>query len=349
MSKTNTVGDSNAKQRPITHITLNTGHRSLVPVDKVDPHELPWLSDLVKTGGGPISPLGEGYRFAVVADDPESCDIIIWKDGTPIITCAFQDASPTAEMNWNQFAEWDYAHPPAFRTCKKVAKPDEPWLAVKLHPTCAMAGSDLPVIAAFEQCVAETWRRLPLAERSPICLPELAKTSAAKRGSSGTQHPSSASPAVADHATEQAVGLVQRNAELNSQLKALRAENQSLKEQQKAISRFADDNTGLRHEADRLRNASSSKDARIQSLEADAEAIRSEIDRRVSEQVGNVRKAAQESELRALVAEDDRAKALRRADKAERLSRRLELLLRKNGIEPAMAFADGDSVSNGEG
>lgn len=346
MSKKNHVEDSNAKLSPITHITLNTGHRSLVPINTIDPHEFRRLEGLVKAGGGPITPLGKGYRFAVVADGPECCDIIIFKDGRPITLCGFQDGSQTAEANWNRFVEWDYALPPAIRSCKPhVEKPREPWLAVKQFPTCALAGSDLPFIAAFERCVAETWRRLPMSERSPLCPPELAQHAAASSGSDGTGQHSGASRTDASGLTAQIASLVERNTGLSGQLKALITENRGLKSQRKATARLPEENVELRREADRLRDESSAKDARIQALEAGLAAVRAEIDRRVAEKVGDARKTAEENELRVLVADEERAEALRRADKAERVSKRLELLLRKNGIEPAMAFADVDHGS----
>ncbi len=134
------------------------------------------------------------------------------------------------------------------------------------------------------------------------------------------------------------------------QVESLTLRNDSLSEQVRMLKDASRDVEGerqaaavLRREADRLQNESFSKDARIKSLEGEVVAIGSEIERRVSEQVGEVRKTAEENELRALVAEEDQAQALRRADKAERVSKRLELLLRKNGIEPAMAFENGNT------
>ena len=140
--------------------------------------------------------------------------------------------------------------------------------------------------------------------------------------------------ATEDAFRRQVESLTRRNDSLSEQVRVLKDAIPDMERERQATA-------ALRREADRLRNESSAKDARIQSLEGEVAAVMGDIERRVTEQVGVVRKASEENELHALVAEEERAEALRRADKAERVSKRLELLLRKNGIEPAMAHADG--------
>ena len=147
---------------------------------------------------------------------------------------------------------------------------------------------------------------------------------------------------IEDDLRRQVESLTRRNDSLSEQLRVRKDAGLAMERERQAAA-------AMRREADRLQNDSAAKDARIKALEADLIAVRAEIDRRIAEQVGNVRKTSEENELRALVAEEECAEALRRAGKTERISKRLELLLRKNGIEPAMAFADGDSASKGEG
>ena len=96
----------------------------------------------------------------------------------------------------------------------------------------------------------------------------------------------------------------------------------------------------LRTEVNRLNSAASSKDARIKALEGEVAAITDDIEHRVSSQVADVRKAAEDHEYHALQADEQRDAAQRAAEKADRRSKRLERLLFKHGINPMEAFVN---------
>jgi myosin heavy subunit len=145
---------------------------------------------------------------------------------------------------------------------------------------------------------------------------------------------------IEDNLRRQVESLTRGNDSLSEQLRVLKDASRDMERERQTTA-------ALRQGADRLRNESSAKDARIKALEGEVSAITGNIERQVSEKVEKVRKTSEENELNALVAEDNCAEALRRADKAERICKRLKLLLRKNKIDPTMAFADGDSAFNG--
>ena len=156
-----------AMMTQFTHITLNSGHSYMVPVGKVVPSTIKSLRDLVKAGGGPI-PVSKRLSFCLTSDD-DCCAFSIYKNSVPVLMCVYHEGSGKAESVWNNLLS-DNAR---FGVGQTMKMPTGPWLAVVLLPTAFLAARDLPMLADFEQCVAETWRRLPVSERSPIRSPAL--------------------------------------------------------------------------------------------------------------------------------------------------------------------------------
>lgn len=336
------ASDKPTEMPRITHITLDTGHSYLVPADKVRLDVAPELAGLILAGGGPIPKTNGRYRFCVTANNPDCCSFSIWGEAIPVAMCTFQNPSPCARENWEAQFEVDAILPKSMRLRRDVRKPAEPWLAVRLLPAAIMVREDLAWIAEFEQYVAEAWRRLPRSQRAAIQSSDIEEFSA-RHGVSDSRGPKSgeAPPSESAQLIARLGHLAKRNRDLERMLKELRSANEAMGPKLQSLA-------GLRHQADCLRDEASSKDARIKALEAELAAVQAEIERRVTEEVGDVRKAAEENEFRALAAEDEAAKALRRAESAEGRSRSLERLLRRNGIEPTMAFADADAVGRAE-
>jgi hypothetical protein len=337
----------NGELMPFNHVTLNTGHNCEIPVGKVGLVAISALRDVIKSGGGPVPTTGGRYRFILTADKGDCCAFSIWKGAMPIVLCTYQGLSPTAGDRWRSVLRAAEIATEVAPCATKISKPAEPWLSTLLFPAAAFATSDLSWLADFEQCVAETWRRMPDAERATIqandpdgLLDVAAESGQSRRPGHGT--PDGAVGRLADEETARLIErLTRRNEGLRSRVRSLKEASRSDAAQMAAMA-------GLRRESERLRHELSSKEMGIKALEAANVAIHGEIDRRVAEQVADVRRAAEESELRALAAEEERDAALRRTEKAERRTRLIEGVLRKHGFDLAEAFVEAEPVACAE-
>jgi hypothetical protein len=156
----------NNNRQLINHITINTGSNFVVPNGKVWDSTVEDLKPLA-IGGGGVIPAGHGqYRLLFNSEDSLACFFTIWKGKTPVLVCGFQEVGSKSDEMWEILinrCKASFAFDP-----KRIQKPSTPWLGVVILPTAFWAMNDLHWLADFEQCVAETWRRLSVSERSKI-------------------------------------------------------------------------------------------------------------------------------------------------------------------------------------
>ena len=306
--------------KPFTHITINTGHSYLVPLDNVSQEERDVLRYLVKAGGGAI-PGCEGFFFQIHSLDQNSCLFTVLKDGEMIVGCAFDNCPRKSSDAWvtiiRTYSDINGVSLPTLK------QPEGAWLADIQTDSLSLITATW--IASFEQAVADTWRRLSPAERSNIRRKEIMKDSIRQ---------SSFETEVDNTEIER---IARNNACLKNHINHHKEINRVLKNRVREMD-------GLKQDVERLTSEVSVKDSRIAVLENEIAVIKDDFQRNVDAVVGTVRKNAEEFEFNAQLAQEERDEALQRVSRAERIIKHYERVMRTHGLDP-LAFSDDRKVA----
>ncbi len=138
----------------ITHLTLNTGHTSLITAGDMPLASLPTLIPLVRAGEGPV-PFFPAYRVVIAGEAPAYA-FTIYRGGEPLITCTLCLTEEASESNW-AMAEKMCSLIGFNPAAKGVDRPTSPWLGVLLLPSLAnQTANDICWMGDFERCLACT-------------------------------------------------------------------------------------------------------------------------------------------------------------------------------------------------
>ncbi len=152
----------------ITHITLNTGHTTLIGEGDVSGETLarvgPWLSSLIACDGRmslPTSSLSRYVAHAAVEDGALLLTVsgpVITNAGPmrglhpPLATDGIAKHSKHTHL-WALMTTGDRMPPPA----PNIKMPSPPWCAAVIWPSALLFVDALEWLGDFERCVAWAW------------------------------------------------------------------------------------------------------------------------------------------------------------------------------------------------
>lgn len=158
----------------IRHITLTTGHCNRSSRAEVDDATLavlaPWLVKAVASGAPQPLPVDDLSHYSAVAfTDGGGLVVTIYAPsgphvpgqssrpgGTPLVTIGVAQRSRHGGNLWAMMVA-------SFGAAAGLAKPQEPWCAVALHPAVALHEDAARWLGDLERCIAWAWiTRRPL-------------------------------------------------------------------------------------------------------------------------------------------------------------------------------------------
>ncbi len=153
----------------IQHLTLSSGHSRRIEPGEVSGQTLalvgPWLETLIASGGKlslPRSDLSRRYCASATIERGALLMTVFVRDRTgmaPLVTFGVAKRRRHGDVLWPYFIDPQTAQTMFATSVKRgVQRPAEPWCAVLIHLTLALADPSASAwLGDFERCVAWAW------------------------------------------------------------------------------------------------------------------------------------------------------------------------------------------------